>query len=195
MKITHVTVGPVATNCYLVGDEKTKEAAIIDPADSPETIFEMIDKSGFTVTKILLTHGHFDHIAALGEVAARTEAEIFVAEQDIELVRDAGKNAARLFFGLDIQFDLPVTTIKNGDTIEVGALAFTVQETPGHTQGSVCYFAEKAVFTGDTLFENGYGRTDLYGGEYARLRVSRMELVPRLKGKKIYPGHGGTARY
>ncbi len=195
MKIHSITVGPVQTNVYLVGDEKTKEAVIIDPADSPEDIMKMIAESGFTVTKILLTHGHFDHIAALGEVAEKTGAEIYISEKDVELLRDENKNASMLFFGLDIHFDMPVKTVKNGDTITVGKLEFTVQETPGHTKGSVCYFAEKAIFTGDTIFAAGYGRTDLYGGEYAALRVSLMELAPKLKGKRIYPGHGDAARF
>ncbi len=196
MKINMITVGPVQTNVYLVGDEKTKEAALIDPADSPEDIMAMIEKSGFTVKKILLTHGHFDHIAALDAVAEKTGAEIYIAEEDVELLRDAGKNAAKLFFGLDIHSDLPVKTVKNGDVISVGKLEFTVQHTPGHTKGSVCYFVEKAIFTGDTMFAgNGFGRTDLYGGEYATLRVSVMSLAPKLKGKKIYPGHGETARF
>lgn len=195
MKIHSITVGPVQTNVYLVGDEKTKEAVIIDPADSPEDIMKMISESGFTVTKILLTHGHFDHIAALGEVAEKTGAEIYISEKDVELLRDENKNASMLFFGIDIHFDMPVKTVKNGDTITVGKLEFTVQETPGHTKGSVCYFAEKAIFTGDTIFAAGYGRTDLYGGEYAALRVSLMELAPKLKGKRIYPGHGDAARF
>ena len=195
MKIHSITVGPVQTNVYLVGDEKTKEAVIIDPADSPEDIMKMIAESGFTVTKILLTHGHFDHIAALGEIAEKTGAEIYISEKDVELLRDENKNASMLFFGLDIHFDMPVKTVKNGDTITVGKLEFTVQETPGHTKGSVCYFAEKAIFTGDTIFAAGYGRTDLYGGEYAALRVSLMELAPKLKGKRIYPGHGDAARF
>lgn len=195
MKIHSITVGPVQTNVYLVGDEKTKEAVIIDPADSPEDIMKMIAESGFTVTKILLTHGHFDHIAALGEVAEKTGAEIYISEKDVELLRDENKNASMLFFGIDIHFDMPVKTVKNGDTITVGKLEFTVQETPGHTKGSVCYFAEKAIFTGDTIFAAGYGRTDLYGGEYAALRVSLMELAPKLKGKRIYPGHGDAARF
>ena len=195
MKIHSITVGPVQTNVYLVGDEKTKEAVIIDPADSPEDIMKMIAERGFTVTKILLTHGHFDHIAALGEIAEKTGAEIYISEKDVELLRDENKNASMLVFGIDILFDMPVKTVKNGDTITVGKLEFTVQETPGHTKGSVCYFAEKAIFTGDTIFAAGYGRTDLYGGEYAALRVSLMELAPKLKGKRIYPGHGDAARF
>lgn len=195
MKTTSLTVGPVQTNVYLIGDEKTKEAALIDPADSPEKIMEMIEKSGFFVKKILLTHGHFDHIGALGEIAEKTGATVYVSEHDVELLRDANKNASMLFFGTDIHFDLPVQTIKNGDVISVGKMDVTVQETPGHTKGSVCYFAEKVVFTGDTIFSSGYGRTDLYGGEYAALRVSLMELVPKLRGKRIYPGHGESSRF
>ncbi len=195
MKIMQVTVGPVSTNCYLVCDTKTKEAALIDPADSPESILNMIAESGMTVKKILLTHGHFDHIAAVDAICEKTGAEVYISEEDVELLRDAGKNAAMLFFGKDIHADTPVTIVKNGDKIPLGTLEFTVLETPGHTKGSVCYFTDKAVFTGDTLFENGYGRTDLYGGEYAALRCSLMSLVPRLKGKRIYPGHGGTAKY
>ena len=195
MKISSIAVGPVQTNVYLLGDEKTKEAAIVDPADSPEKIFAMIMASGFDVKKILLTHGHFDHIAAVNEIAEKTGAEIFISERDVELLRDASKNAAKLFFRLDIHSDLPVTTVKNGDRIALGSLEITVRETPGHTKGSVCYFADDVVFTGDTIFKDGYGRTDLYGGDYATLRVSLMELIPLLRGKKIYPGHGDSARF
>ena len=155
----------------------------------------MIEASGFSVKKILLTHGHFDHIAAVDAIAEKTGAEIFICEHDVELLRDASKNAAKLFFGLDIHSDLPVTTVKNGDRIAIGSLEITVRETPGHTKGSVCYFADDVVFTGDTIFKDGYGRTDLYGGDYATLRVSLMELIPMLRGKKIYPGHGDAARF
>ena len=192
MKISTITVGPVQTNVYLIGDEKTKEAALVDPADSPEEIMAMILKSGFDVKKILLTHGHFDHIAALNDIAEKTGAEIFISEKDVELLRDAGKNAAMLFFGMDIHSDLPITTVKNGDKITVGNLEITVQETPGHTKGSVCYFVEKAVFTGDTIFRDGYGRTDLYGGNYAALIKSITEKLLTLPDDlTVYPGHGG----
>ncbi len=195
MKILQITVGPVQTNVYLVADEKTREAALIDPADNPEAILTLIENSGFTLKKILVTHGHFDHIAALDAVYERTGAEVYISEKDVELLRDAGKNAARLFFGSDIHADCPVKTVKNGDKIPLGKWEFSVQETPGHTKGSVCYHIEKACFTGDTIFAEGFGRTDLYGGEYAALRCSLMELVPHLKGKKIYPGHGGTKKF
>ncbi len=195
MKINMITAGAVETNVYLVCDEKTKKAALIDPADEADAIFNMIEKSKCEVTAILLTHGHFDHMAALNDIHQKTGAEIYISEHDVELLRDAEKNASKLFFGLDIHSDLPVNIIQNGDTITVGNLEFTVQETPGHTKGSVCYFADKAVFTGDTIFAEGFGRTDLYGGEYARLRVSLMELVPNLRKKTIYPGHGGTKHF
>ena len=190
LKMKQLILGPVQTSVYLVADEVTGDAAVIDPADDARRILDAAARQGWTIRKVLLTHGHFDHIAALGDIVSATGAEVYISAFDIPLLRDADKNAARLFFGEDIHFDLPVTSVREGDVITLGDLRFTVAETPGHTRGSVCYFAGDTVFTGDTLFHGGYGRTDLYGGDEAALIRSLQRLAPMVRGKKIYPGHG-----
>ncbi len=193
MKIKPLIVGVIETNTYFVADDKTGNAVVIDPAADAEKILRTAKENDFTIKKILLTHGHFDHIGAVTEIAEKTGAEIYISEEDVELLRDARKNSSLLFFGIEVHCDLPVTTVRDSDTISLDSLSFTVKATPGHTNGSVCYFIGKAVFTGDTLFRDGYGRTDLYGGDRDKLRVSLMALASLAQGKKLYPGHGPMA--
>jgi glyoxylase-like metal-dependent hydrolase (beta-lactamase superfamily II) len=150
----------------------------------------LVEKNGFSLEAILLTHGHFDHIGAVDELVALTGASVHISERDAELLTDGRKNASAVFFGKSMLCNTAPQTFKSGDILDFGNLSFSVLLTPGHTRGSVCYFVGDAVFTGDTFFADGYGRTDLYGGNEQLILHSLRKLVTCMKGKRVYPGHG-----
>ena len=168
LSVQTVIVGRLHTNCYIVTDQETKEAVIIDPGGNAGDILNAVHGEGLTVRHILLTHGHFDHVLALEEVSRATGAKV-VAHQAEELEAD-------LF-------------VKNGDVLPLGAAVFEVLHTPGHTPGSVCYRIETLLFTGDTLFEGDCGRCDLPGGDYDAM-LGSLRLLASLDGDyTVYPGH------
>ncbi len=187
MTITTIPVGELATNCYLLQKDDASPVVLIDPGADPESILRAVH--GRPVAAILLTHGHFDHI---GAVDALPEAPLYIHELDAEMLMDGRKNGAYSlgFEGLCRRKAIPV---REGDTFTPGGIVFTVLHTPGHTRGSVTYQTEDALFTGDTLFHRGYGRTDLYGGSYADIRVSLRRLLSLPPALRFYPGHGPSA--
>jgi glyoxylase-like metal-dependent hydrolase (beta-lactamase superfamily II) len=191
MKIYTISASAFGTNTYLIGDETTGKAVLIDPDGNGKQILTLVEKNGFSLEAILLTHGHFDHIGAVDELVALTGASVHISERDAELLTDGRKNASAVFFGKSMLCNTAPQTFKNGDILDFGNLSFSVLLTPGHTRGSVCFFLDDdVVFTGDTFFAEGYGRTDLYGGNENTLIQSLQKLLPHLRGKTAYPGHG-----
>lgn len=191
MDIKTVVDGLYGENSYIVSDGD--KCAVIDPAC--EDVIPAVRAQGLRPVCILLTHGHFDHISEVDTCVKAFDIPVYVHEADKELLSDAFKNASAPLLGAFTVVSTDAHTVTDGAKITVGGLTFEVFHTPGHTQGCVCYFCEDAVFTGDTLFANGYGRTDLYGGDYGKLVDSIHSLLPRLSGKTIYPGHGTTRKF
>jgi hydroxyacylglutathione hydrolase len=184
-------VGPIQTNCYVVGCEKTRLAAVIDPGDEAERILEVIQGSGLTVTHVLLTHAHFDHIAAVDEVMKATSAPLALHPDDLPLLNAGGGS---IFFGLQPP-PIPDPTIRlaAGQEIPIGELTLHVLHTPGHTPGHVTFHEpkERVVFDGDVLFAQGIGRTDLPGGSYETLmRSITQQLMTLPDDTAVYSGHG-----
>ena len=181
MLIKTLPVGQIETNCYIAADEDTLECAIIDPGDESNTILDYIEDLHLKPKYIFLTHGHFDHTMAVNAVHEETGATVCMNKKDAGAVLD---NAP-------FKFNPPADTVwsKEGDIFHVGKLTFEVMETPGHTPGGVCLICEDAIFTGDTLFRDSCGRTDLYGGDMSELMKS-LQRLSRLPGDyEIYPGH------
>jgi glyoxylase-like metal-dependent hydrolase (beta-lactamase superfamily II) len=169
MQIKVVKVGSLQTNCYVVIDELSKEAIIIDPADEAAKISPLL--AGLTVPYIIVTHGHPDHFGALDELKKITGAQ-FLAHQ------------------VDNWFYRPDRSINEGDKIRFGQIELTVYHTPGHTGGGICLYTPGHLFAGDTLFLHTYGRTDLPGGSEVTMQKSLSRLA-KLPGETIvYPGHG-----
>jgi hydroxyacylglutathione hydrolase len=187
MHIEKLVVGPVETNCYIVSKSAdSNEVFIIDPGAEADRIIKAIGDRKVVAT--LLTHGHFDHTGAL---YAFSDYPIFINEKDAPMLNDFDLSAGRLM--LDNNPRPEATNFyKEGDKLLLAGVEITIMETPGHTMGSVCIFAEDKIFTGDTLFDGDYGRTDLPGGSHELIRQSLRRLFT-YEGYKIYPGHGPNA--
>lgn len=192
MNIRTVVDGVFGENTYIVSDE-SGNCALIDPAAAD--VIRTVEEEGLRPVCVLLTHGHFDHITRVDDAAAKYGIPVYIHENDRELLSDGMKNASAPLIGSPTVVKAVPKTLRGGEKISVGALTFEVYCTPGHTEGCVCYFCGDTVFTGDTLFANGYGRTDLYGGNYEKLVDTIHALFPRLSGKTIYPGHGEARKF
>jgi hydroxyacylglutathione hydrolase len=183
-------LGFTETNCYLVADDAGR-AVVIDPGYEPQTILVEAQRRAWTVEKVLLTHAHFDHIGAVGEVVAATGAALALHPLELPLYR-AGGGAA--LFGLPVgAYPEPDLLLTPGETVTAGALRFEVLFVPGHTAGHVAFYlpAAEAVFSGDVLFYDGIGRTDLPGGHYATLLHSITRVLgPLPPATTVYSGHG-----
>lgn len=189
MKIITMKVGPLPTNCYIVLDEKGN-AAVIDPGGEGASILNRISQENATLSMVLLTHAHFDHIYGLPELGNPT---LFLHKEDIPMLTDEEKNLSKAF-GLSISGSMPTPTpISDGDQIPFGDDAFTVLHTPGHTRGGCAFLIHSFLFSGDTLFAGEIGRMDCYGGNPADMRKS-LERLYLLPGEyQILPGHGPSS--
>ena len=190
MIIKTLQVGELLTNCYVVGCEQTGQAAIIDPGDEAERILRTAQAAGLTVSHILLTHAHFDHMAAAHDLMQATGAPVFVHPAEQSLLEAGG--GAPLFGLPSPPVPSPVNHLNEGQVIAVGDITLRVLHTPGHSPGGVCFYAaaEGVLFDGDVLFANGIGRTDLPGGQYATLMRSIERLLSLSDATVVYPGHG-----
>ncbi len=192
MQIIHMELGPLGTNCYIVIDETTKKAGVIDPAYHGGFIKEQLDKQGLSLEAILLTHGHADHIGGLEELRRLTGAPVYIGEGDLSLISNSRMNLS-LFMGKEIVCQSPEHILHDGDEITIGSMVLQVLATPGHSKGGVCFYDKEAqvLFSGDTLFRCSIGRTDLYGGFYEQLLESIQEKLMVLPDSvQVYPGHG-----
>ncbi len=192
MFLKRLVVGELETNCYLIGCKKTKKAVVIDPGGEEEVdlVLNFLQENNFDLKCIINTHGHIDHIAGNNLLKAKTEALLLIHRLDADMLVDANKNFSS-FMGKEI-YSLPADKLlEEGDEISLGTLNLIVIHTPGHTPGGISLVLDNIVFTGDTLFAGGIGRTDLPGGSYQDLIKSIKEKLLILGDDKIiYPGHG-----
>lgn len=187
-----VVVDPLGVNCVILGDEKSREGVVLDPGGDAADILEAVKRLGLTVKYIVNTHGHFDHVGANAAVQEATGAQLLIHEGDAPMLSRAAHWATQ--YGLSVQ-DSPAPTsfLADGMQIRVGELTLAVLHTPGHSPGgcSIYLESERTVFTGDTLFADGVGRTDLPGGSHQTLISSIREKLFTLPGDTVvWPGHG-----
>jgi len=188
--IEKLAVGPILTNCYVIGDERTHKGAVIDPGGDAEEILEAIEALRLDVLYVIDTHAHFDHILANAEVLAATSAKLVLHAAEAPLLAQGG---AAAMFGIPSP-ESPAADIyvQEGDKLEIGDITLQVLHTPGHTPGQISLYDEQThvLFSGDLLFYQGIGRTDLPGGDYDAI-VSSLERVLTLPEETlVYPGHG-----
>jgi hydroxyacylglutathione hydrolase len=189
MKVKRIVVGPIATNTYLLYDEK--DCVIIDPGFDFNTIKESIDNLKVKPKMILLTHGHFDHVGEVKKVSEFYNIPTYLSKEDYEIYLN-GKNHALSFglSGIDIKEDIDFLDFKD---IKFNDISIKVFKTPGHTPGSVSFYVEKinALFSGDLIFSGSVGRTDLPGSSYKDLEKSiKNHIYDKKDDTVIFPGHG-----
>lgn len=193
MKVENMVLGMVQTNCYLLSNRQTKECIIVDPADLPHKIESRILAEGYHPVAILLTHGHFDHIMAVNEIKKLYDIPVYAAAAEEGMLANAAANLSEQFGGgYKVSADY---LLKDGNFITLAGSRIKAILTPGHTEGSMCYYFEEDGFliSGDMLFCESVGRTDLPTGSSADILKSLREKVLTLPGDTVvYPGHGGA---
>jgi len=190
LRVLVMEVGPLAENTYIVEHVASRQAAVVDPGDDGEEILERLAERGITLDKILLTHGHFDHVGAVRTLRERTGARIHVHAEEVERMRTAGRQGG--MFGLSVPNPpAPDVLVREGDVVELGDQGFRVLHTPGHTPGHVTFLAGEMAFVGDLIFAGSIGRTDLPGGSFNDLIRAVREKIFTLPDRTVlFPGHG-----
>jgi glyoxylase-like metal-dependent hydrolase (beta-lactamase superfamily II) len=182
-------LGAYQTNCYILWEEGSEKCAVIDPGDEAQQVLLRVKGLGKTVEAILLTHGHFDHVGAVRQLAAETGCRIWMAQGDYSQHKTRESD---FFYPLHDWDCAEVNFCEEAQVIQAGGLSFTVMQTPGHTWGCCCYVCQEHIFSGDTLFQGSCGRTDLPGGDWLTIKKSLGRLAKIEGNLWVYPGHGGS---
>lgn len=190
MLLMRLVVGPLQVNCFIVADERTKEAIVIDPGDDAQDILAMVRDKGLQVKYIVNTHAHFDHVTANQALKDATGAALLLHEGDAPLLATIPQHAK--MFGMTAPSSPPADRFVNhGDVLTVGGIPLKVLHTPGHSPGGICLLGDGFVFTGDALFESSIGRTDLPGGDLMTLINAIKEHLMTLPDEtQVFCGHG-----
>ena len=179
MEVRTFPVGSLQTNCYIAWAEGSDHCILIDPGYEPEYLLEQVRLQRKTLDAILLTHGHFDHVGGVKQIAQETGCKVYICPE--ELLIPPHFSAGEHYY---------TDTYSEGDTLNLAGLSLQVLKTPGHTQGSVCLLCEDTLFSGDTLFAGTCGRTDLPGGDYKMILQSLHRLAQLEGDYRVLPGHG-----
>ncbi len=179
LQITTLPLGAYQTNCYIVWTETASTCLVIDPGYEPETVLDQCARLKKSIAAVLLTHGHFDHVGGVRTLVEKTGCPVYLCPEELSMPEEI--TAGPLYY---------THLCREGELLKFGALTVKVLHTPGHTPGSVCFAAENALFTGDTLFQGSCGRTDLPGGSWTEIRRSLLRLKELTGCYTVYPGHG-----
>jgi hydroxyacylglutathione hydrolase len=189
MKIETIVVGPLQVNCYVVYDEKSFDALVIDAGDEPDKILKFIKSKNLKVSHVICTHAHFDHTGGIAALKEKTGAKVMLHIDDLEIYSRVESQGAIWGFHI-VQPPHPDLFLRDGAEIVVGEAKLRVMHTPGHSPGGICLVADGIVFTGDTVFAGSIGRTDFYGGSIEALKVSFRKVLSFSPETKLLPGHG-----
>ncbi len=196
MKTVRIPADGYGANCWIIIDEDSGEFALIDPSPTGDAFEEFLLKRNLdkkNMKYILLTHGHFDHITGADEIRDISGAPLAIHEADADFLTNSDKNAYKYFFREDLIMRPAEIILHDGDVLPLGKSEIKVVSTPGHTEGSICFFVGDNIYTGDTLFDRSIGRTDLIGGNQATLEESLRKLISLDRDYNIYPGHGSVS--
>jgi glyoxylase-like metal-dependent hydrolase (beta-lactamase superfamily II) len=189
--IRKLVLGAWRANCYIVGSENSHQGLIIDPGDGPDEILFAVKNSGLEIKALVATHGHIDHIGAIGSLKRALGAPVMIHQQDSTALQGDGRFFWGLHFGPPMKAD---RLLQDGDNIDLSDLHFEVINTPGHTYGGICLYGHGMVFTGDTLFRKGIGSSGIGTGTRAQLLNSIIDKLMVLPPQTvIYPGHGSQS--
>lgn len=192
MRIERRTVGPFAENSYLVVDETSARAVLIDPGDEGSRLVEMVAHSGATLDAIWLTHAHLDHIGAINDVRAQYPVPVYLHPLDLPFYERLSAQAAKLY---GVPWDQPEAStiaIADGDIMECGSLRFSVMHVPGHAPGQVSFNGCGVALSGDLLFSGSIGRTDLPLSDPYAMDASLGHFASLAAATVVHPGHGDT---
>jgi len=191
MILRRFSTGPLSVNCYVVSDEATKNAFIVDPGGTSHDLERYVEQNGLSVSYIILTHGHSDHIGGVQEYARLYGAKVVAHEDDAPLLKSASKNFSREVMGKAIEFDADIY-VRDGSELDVGSMHLTFLHTPGHTPGGMCILSDGRLFSGDTLFAESVGRTDFHYSSFPDLlKAVHAKLFTLPDDTVVYPGHMG----
>ena len=183
LKVHAMALGAYQTNCYIIHDDASRSCCVIDPGYDADLILDKLEALGLSLEAILLTHGHFDHVGAVKELAGETGCQVYIHPDDLSM--PPMMTAGPLYY---------TKTYAEGTQLKLAGLDIAVLHTPGHTPGSVCLLTGDTLITGDTLFAGSCGRTDLPGGDWATIRTSLNRLAAVEANLWVLPGHGGTSQ-
>ncbi|MBU4438017.1 MAG: MBL fold metallo-hydrolase [Acetobacterium sp.] len=190
MEVIKKSLGQMGTNCYVIWDEKSLAAAVIDPGFEDQRIINIIKENKLNVKYILLTHGHFDHLGGVAQIKQLTGAKVLINEIDADCLGDSRRNLSVLA-GMSMELESADGFLKEDEPIMLGDINIRVIHTPGHSKGGVCLLAEDVLFSGDTLFNTSIGRTDFADGDLNELLNAIMSKLFILDDStKVLPGHG-----
>lgn len=178
MLFKQIPVGPMQNFIYIIGDEKAKDAAVVDAGWDVDKVIKIADKEKLKIKKIILTHCHYDHVQKVNELEDKTKAAVYFHELEFDDIKKVMKNSR-----------IKIIKLKNNEEVKVGSIKIKVIHTPGHTPGAICLLFNNKLLTGDTLFVNAIGRTDLAGGNSIKLFESLQKLKKLDDNIEVYPGH------
>ena len=197
MNIYNLYPGSWLSNCYVItsmGEDGKNRAAVIDPSASVKDILALLDSLDATLDMIIMTHGHFDHIMSLDELRDATNATAYIHKDDAQMLGDGKKNAYYFFFRRPFEQKEADKLLSDGDTVTLGSESLRVIHLPGHSKGSIALLGDDFIITGDTLFAEGFGRYDLFGGDPLKLKKSLNSLKDLNPSLTLYAGHGESEK-
>lgn len=190
MFIKCLAVGPIETNCYIVCDKIENKAVVIDPGADAPRIVAALEETGCTADYVILTHGHADHMMAAHEVLQKTGAKLAIFADELPFLNDPERNVYNVMTQKQFEPFTPDLMLRDGETLTFGGIELRTMHTPGHTHGSCCFLSADTMFSGDTLFREGAGRTDLATGSAQELAASLKRIFAIEGDLQILPGHG-----